>query len=118
MQYFERGLSKNLKKVNFIFLLNPISFNGQDYENGPETSDQSLFRLQNKFRKNPLLVMYYLAKFDEVISIIPNILSVNSCKPIHDINYFTFLIFLHLGSVEKKRKNYKNLNTSRMESAF
>ena len=58
MQYFERGLSKNLKKVNFIFLLNPISFNGQDYENGPETSDQSLFRLQNKFRKNPLLVIY------------------------------------------------------------
>ena len=121
MQYFERELSKSLKKVNFIFLSNPISFNGQNYEklNGPETSDQSLFRLQNKFRKNPLLVINYLPKFHEVISIILNILAVNSCKPIHDIiNYSTFLIFLHLGSVEKKRKNYKNLNTSRMESAF
>ena len=34
---------------------------------GPGTSDQSLFRLQNKFRKVPFLVMYYLTKFDDVI---------------------------------------------------
>ena len=33
-------------------------------QKGPGTSDQSLFRLQNKFRKIPLLVMYYLTKFD------------------------------------------------------
>ena len=53
MQYFERELSKGLKKVNFIFLSNPISFNGQDYKklNGPETSDQSLFRLQKSSEK-------------------------------------------------------------------
>ena len=36
-------------------------------QKGPGTSDQSLFRLQNKFRKVPLLVMYYLTKFDDVI---------------------------------------------------
>ena len=31
--------------------MNPVAFNGQDYEKqkGPGTSDQSLFRLQNKF---------------------------------------------------------------------
>ena len=31
------------------------------------TSDQSLFRLQNKCRKIRLLGMYYLTKFDYVI---------------------------------------------------
>ena len=41
MRYFERGLSKTFKKVNFIFFSNPDLFNGQDYEKqkGPETSD-------------------------------------------------------------------------------
>ena len=60
---FERGLSKSLRKINFFFLLNADPFIGQDYEKqkGPGSSDQSLFRLQNKFRKIPLLVMYYLA---------------------------------------------------------
>ena len=36
-------------------------------QNGLGTSDQSFFRLQNKFRKVPLLVRYYLTKFDDVI---------------------------------------------------
>ena len=34
---------------------------------GPETDDQSLFNLQDKFRKIPLLKMYYLTKFDDII---------------------------------------------------
>ena len=34
---------------------------------GPGTSDQSLFKLQNKFTKIPLLVMCYLTKSDDVI---------------------------------------------------
>ena len=46
---FERGLSKSLtlKIVNFIFLSNPVPFNGQDYEKQERsgTSGQSLFRL-------------------------------------------------------------------------
>ena len=67
-RYFERGLSKSLKKGNF-FLSNPVPFNRQIYQKqkGPGTSAQSLFRLPNKFRKIPLLVMYYLTKFDDVI---------------------------------------------------
>ena len=69
MRYFERGLSKSLKKFTLFFLSNPVPFNGQNYQKqkGPETSDQSLFRLQNMFSKIPLLVMYNLTKFDDVI---------------------------------------------------
>ena len=60
---------KALKKVTLIFLLNPVPFNRQNYQKqkGHGTSDQLLFKLQNKFRKIPLLVMYYLTKFDDVI---------------------------------------------------
>ena len=60
---------KAIKKVTLFFLSNPVQFNMQNYQKqkGPGTSDQSLFRLQNKFRKNPLLVMSYLTKFDDVI---------------------------------------------------
>ena len=64
VKYFERGLSKSHKKGNFIFLSNPVPFDRQNYQKqkGPGTSDQWIFRLQNKFRKIPLLVMYYLTK--------------------------------------------------------
>ena len=55
---------KALKKLTLFFLLNPVPFNGQSYQ---RTSDQLIFRLRNKFRKIPLLVMYYLNKFDDVI---------------------------------------------------
>ena len=60
---------KALKMVTSFFLLNSVPFNRQNYQKQkePGTSDQSLFRLQNKFRKIPLLVMYYLIKFDDVI---------------------------------------------------
>ena len=69
VRYFERRLSKSLKKGNLIFSFEPSPFNRQNYQKqkGPGTSDQSLFRLQNKFRKIPLLVMYYLTKLDDVI---------------------------------------------------
>ena len=58
-----------LKELTLFFLSNPIPFNGQDYEKekGPGTSDKLFFRLQNKFRKIPLLVMYYLTKPDDVL---------------------------------------------------
>ena len=60
---------KPLKKVTLFFPSNPVPFNGQNYQKqkGPGTSDQLLFRLQNKFRKVPLLVMYYLIKCDDAI---------------------------------------------------
>ena len=60
---------KALKKLTLFFLSNPVPFNGQNYQKqkGPGTSDQSLFRLQTKFRNIPLLVMHYLTKLDDVI---------------------------------------------------
>ena len=73
VRYFERvserGLSKSLKKGNFVFFSNPVPFNRQNYQRqkGPGTNDQSLFRLRNKFRKIPLLVMYNLTKYDDTI---------------------------------------------------
>ena len=57
MEYFERGLSKSFKKLTLFFLLNPVPFNEQNYQKQkePGTSNQLLFRLQNKFRKISLL---------------------------------------------------------------
>ena len=59
---------KHLKKVNFIFSFKPSPLNAQSYQKqkGPGTSDQPLFRLQNKFTKISLLVTYYLTKFDGI----------------------------------------------------
>ena len=59
--YFKNKIfwKRMIKKLILIFLSNLVPFNGQSYQKqkGPETSDHSLFRLQNKFRKIPLLVM-------------------------------------------------------------
>ena len=68
IKIFERE-SESLKKVNFIFLSNPVAFNGQSYQKqkGSRPSDQSLFRLQKKLRKIPLFVIYYQTKFDDVM---------------------------------------------------
>ena len=60
---------KTLKKLTIFFMSHPVPFNGQNYkkQKGPGTSNQSLFRLQNKFRKIPLLIIYYLTKFNDII---------------------------------------------------
>ena len=53
---------KPLKKLTLFFLSNPVPFNGQSYkkQKGLGTSDQSLFRLQNKFKKK-LVISYFLS---------------------------------------------------------
>ena len=65
----KEDLQEALKKVTLFFLLNLVPFNRRNYqkEKGTGTSDQLLLSLQNKFRKIPLLVMYYLTKFDDVV---------------------------------------------------
>ena len=65
----KKDYQKAFKMLTLFFLSNPVLFNGQNYQKqkGPGTSDQSLFRLQTKFRKIPLLVMHYLTKLDDVI---------------------------------------------------
>ena len=104
--------------------MNPVPFNGQNYQKqkGPGTSDQVLFSLKNKFRKIPLLVIYYLTNFDDVIewffSYSKNYICKNLCKPIHDIlNYSTSICPFELPKFEKQ-KNYKNLNILRIKGVF
>ena len=122
IRYFERGFSKALKKSISFILSNPVPFNGQNYQKqkGSGTSDQLLFRLQNKFRKISLLVMYYLTKFVDVIQscflVIPKITSANLCKPMDDsINYSTYFYPFESGKCGRKGKNS---NISRMKTAF
>ena len=59
---------KALKKLTIFFLSNLVPFNGEIYQKqkGSGTSHQSPFRLQNKFRKFFLLIIYYLTKFDDI----------------------------------------------------
>ena len=59
---------KAFKKFISFFLSNSVSFIGQSYlkQKRSGTSDQLLFRLLNKFRKIPLLAIYYLTKFDDI----------------------------------------------------
>ena len=67
--FLKEDYQRALKSLTLFLLLNPVPFNEQSYEKqkGPGTSDQSLFKLQNKLRKIPLLVRYYLTKFDDLI---------------------------------------------------
>ena len=87
----KKDYQKAFKKLTLFFLSNPVPFNGQSYQKQkrPGTSDRLLLSSQNKFRKIPLLVIYYLTKFDDIIRsgfwVIPKIISTNLCKLIHDI---------------------------------
>ena len=78
--------------------MNPVPFSGESYQKqkGSGTRCLLLFRLQNKFTKNFLLVLCYLTKFDGVIqnsfSVIPNIAPANLCKPIHVVINFSISI--------------------------
>ena len=62
-------IKKSKKSQLLFFFSKPVPFTGLGYEKQNEsvTSDQSLFRLQNKFSKMPLLEVYCLTKFDDVI---------------------------------------------------
>ena len=114
---------KALKKLTLFFLSNPIPFNGQSYkkQKGLGTSDQSLFRLQNKFRKIPLLVIYYLIKFhDKIWSgfwVIPKTTSANLCKPNYDIiNYSTSICpsaSVNCGEEGKKLQKFEYLRNEK-----
>ena len=117
-RYFERGLSKNLKKINPIFLSNPVLFDGQDYEKqkGPRTSEHSFFRLQNRFQILPEQVWWCIIK--QYLSYSKNyicqFMEANSWHPIIPLSF----VLLNLKRLEKKGKNYKNLNVSRTKRAF
>ena len=69
IRFLKEDYQKPFKKSTLFIPPNPVTFNVQSYQKqkGPGTSDQSLFRLRNKFRKIPLLVTFYPTKFDDVI---------------------------------------------------
>ena len=116
---------KASKQVNYIFSFEPSPFNGQSYQKQkrPGTSNQSLFRLQNKFRKIPLLVIYYLTKFDDIIlssfRVIPKITSANLCKAIHDIiNYSASIWPFEFGKCGKEGKKLEKFEYLENEKSF
>ena len=116
---------KALKKLPLFVFLNSVPFNGQSYQkqNGSSTSDQLLFRLQNKFRKIALLVIYYLTKFEDAIQngfwVIPKIISANLCKPIQDIiNYSTFICPVESEKRWKEKKKLQKFEYLENEKSF
>ena len=116
---------KAFKKLTLFFLSNPVLFNGQSYQKqkGSGTSDQSLFRLRNKFINISLFVIYDLTKFDSLLSnsfwIIPKITSANLCKSIDDIiNYPTFICPFESGKCGKVRKKLQKFGYLKKENNF
>ena len=114
---------KPLKKLTLFFLSNPVPFSGQSYQNGSGTRDLLLFRLQNKFTKISLLVIYYLTKFDGVIqsgfSVIPNITPANLCKPIHDIiNYSISICPFDTGKCGKEEQKLQKFENPENEKSI
>ena len=46
IRYFERGLFKCVRKVNFILSFEPVSFNGQNHKKGKKVSLQVTKQVQ------------------------------------------------------------------------
>ena len=114
---------KALKKLTLFFLLNSVLFIGQSYQMRPETSDQLIFSLRNKFRKIPFLVMYYLNKSDDVIKsdfwVIPKTTFLNLCKPINGIiNYSTFICPFEFGKSGKEEKKLQKFEYLENKKSF
>ena len=116
---------KSLKKSTLFFLLNPVPFNALSYQKqkGPGTSNQLLFRLWNKFRRIPLLVIYYLTKFDVIpkttSAVIPKTTSANLSKPIHYIINYCFSICPFVsGKCGKAGKNLQKFQYLKNEKSF
>ena len=105
--------------------MNPVPFNRQNYqkEKTSGTSDQSLFRLRNKLSKIPLLVMYYLIRFDDVMQsnfwVILKFMSENLCKTIYDvINYSTSICIFESRKCGKKGKGLQKCEYLENEKSF
>ena len=121
----KQSFQKAFKKLSLSILLNTVPFNRQIYQKqkGAGTSDQSLIRLQHKFRKLPLLVIYHLKKSCNVIQngfqVIPKVILANLWKPVHDImNYSTSICPFKSGKCGKEGKYCKKLNILRTKRAF
>ena len=107
----KKDYQKALKKLTLFFLLNPVPLNGQSYQKqkGPGTSEQLLLRLQNKFKKIPSLVIYYILY----------ITFANLYKSIHDIkNYSTYIYPFESGKCGKEGRKLQKLEYLEKEKSF
>ena len=138
----KKDYQKALRKLILSFLLNPVPFNGQSYQKqkGSGTSDQSLFRSQNKFRKIPLFAIYYLtilmmgckAVFELFQTYViykltywsfplrfPLIVGCFHCKSIHDIiNYCTSIFSFESGKCRKEGKKLQKFEHLENKKSF
>ena len=84
-------------------------------ERVPGTSDHSLFRLSNNFRKIPSLMVTNKAVF----KLFQNLnLQIYASQFMASETIPLPFVHLNLESVERKEKNYKNFNISRTKRAF
>ena len=105
--------------------MNPVPFNGENYQKQkyPITIEQSFFRLQNRFKKSPLLVLYYLTKFDieykAVFVSYSKTTSANLCKPIHGIiKYSTSIYPFESRKCEKEGKKLQKFEYLKNKKSF
>ena len=110
---------KTFKKINLIFSFAPSpSLWGRLWK-----VKGAWNWLQNRFRKIPILVMYHLRNFDDLIQggvwLFPKITFANFWKPIHNIIIIPISCYtLNLETVKRKGENYKKWNIWRMKRAF
>ena len=123
--FWKSIIRKPSKSFLLFFLLNPVPFNGQSYEKQKEsgTSDQLLFRLQNKIRK----IILFITLSDQVWrcnvkqfssyskNYICKFMQTNSCY--HKLFQFHFSFWVWK-LWKGREKSYKNLNLSRMKLTF
>ena len=116
---------KALKKLIIYIFSNPVSFNGQSHQKQkePGTSKQSLFRLQDKFRQIPSLVIHYLSQFDDIkyssFWVVPKITSASFCKPVPDIiNYFTSIYPFEFANCWKEGEKIQKFEYLEIEKSF
>ena len=125
IRYFETGLSKSLKKLTLFFLSNPVPFNELSYQKQERsgTSHQSLFRSQNKFRKIPLFVIYYLTKFDDVMQssfwVIQKVTTANLCKSTDSIiNHSTSICYFESRNPGKEGQKLQKFDYLENKKSF
>ena len=121
----KEGYQKALKNLIFFFLSNPVSFNGKVIKNkrglklvisrssGHETTSEKI--LYSLYIIWPSLMMSCKIVF-ELFQKLHLQIYASQCIA-SEIIPLPF-VFLNLESVERKGKNYKNLNISRTKRAF
>ena len=120
-----KDYQKAFKKLTLFFLLNPVPFKGQSYQkqNGPGTSDQLLFRLQIKSRKNVFIscilsdqIWYVnLMIFNDNVKPFLSYFKNSICKFMQANSWQIIPLPFHIqsGKCRRNQKNYKNLNILR-----